>query len=112
MLRALSPTAGPDGTDGQALSAALARVEELEGRLARAEQEKRRSDKLFVMTRKLVKAGPLTTGQGRPPGSRNRSSSTLSGRKSSADSKRPPSATTASEDATASTPTVGGATGC
>jgi hypothetical protein len=83
MLRALSPTAGPDGTDGQALVAALARVAELEGKLAKTEQEKRRSDKLFVMTKKLVKAGPMTMGSGRPPGSQNRRRSTTGGPKPS-----------------------------
>jgi hypothetical protein len=110
MLRALSPTAGPDGTDGQALAEALARVEELEGKLAKAEQDRRRSDKLFVMTRKLVKAGPLTTGSGRPPGSRNRPRSTASGPKPSSGSARL-EATRESGDAIASIPTAGGANG-
>lgn len=110
MLRALSPTAGPDGTDGQALAEALARVEELEGKLAKAEQDRRRSEKLFVMTRKLVKAGPLTTGSGRPPGSRNRPRSTATGPKpSSASTKVEP--TTERADAIASTPMGPGGNG-
>jgi hypothetical protein len=109
MLRALSPAAGPDGTDGQALVTALARVEELEAKLARAERDRRRSEKLFVLTRKLVKAGPLTTGSGRPPGSRNRPRSMPTGPRPSSASTRPE--TTESADATASTPTVGGGNG-
>jgi hypothetical protein len=106
MLRALSPAAGPDGTDGQALAVALARVQELEEKLARAERERRRSEKLFVMTRKLVKAGPVTTGSGRPPGSRNRPRSTPSGQRPSGASTK--AETTESAGATASTPTPGG----
>jgi hypothetical protein len=109
MLRALSPAAGPDGTDGQALVTALAKVEELEEKLARAERDRRRSEKLFVLTRKLVKAGPLTTGSGRPPGSRNRPRSMPIGPRPSSASTRPE--TTESADATASTPTVGGGNG-
>lgn len=108
MLRALSPTAGPDGTDGQALATALARVAELEAKLARSEQEKRRADKLFVMTRKLVKKGPMTTGAGRQPGSRNRPRSTTDGPRPSRESKKASSETTGSAGAIASTPMLGG----
>ncbi len=112
MLRALSPTAGPDGTDGQALAAALARVQELEEKLAKSEQEKRRSDKLFVMTRKLVKAGPLVTGSGRPPGSRNRPRSTTNGPKPLLGSKSPlTTLTTGSGGVTASTQRPAGESG-
>jgi hypothetical protein len=110
MLRALSPTAGTDGTDGQSLAAALARVQELEEKLAKAEREGRRSQKLFVLTRKLVKAGPLTTGSGRPPGSRNRPRSTPSGPKPSTSSTRVET-TTESAAATASTPAPAGGNG-
>ena len=109
MLRALSPTAGPDGTDGEALAAALARVAELEEKLAKAERDRRRSEKLFVLTRKLVKAGPLTTGSGRPPGSRNRPRSTPSGPRPSGASTKPE--TTESGAETASTPTPAGGSG-
>lgn len=108
MLRALSPTAGPDGTDGQALTSALARVAELEAKLAKSEQEKRRSDKLFVMTRKLVKKGPMTTGAGRQPGSRNRPRSTTDGPKPSRGSTKASSETTGSAVGIVSTPTLGG----
>ena len=112
MLRALLPTAGPDGTDGQTLAAALARTAELEAKLERTEQEKRRSDKLYFLTRKMVKPGPLTTGVGRLPGSRNRPRSTTDGRKLSPESKSSESeAPTTPAGATPSTPTVDGATG-
>lgn len=111
MLRALSPTAGPDGTDGQALAAAQARVAELEAKLARSEQEKRRADKLFVMTRKLMKKGPMTTGAGRRPGSRNRPRSTTDGPRPSPGSKRASNETTASAGVSGSTPRLGGESG-
>lgn len=112
MLRALSPTAGADGTDGQALSAALSRTAELEAKLARAEQEKRRADKLNFLTRKMVKPGPLTTGVGRLPGSRNRPRSTTDGPKPSRTLKALASeVATTPAVATNSTPTADGATG-
>ena len=110
MLRALSPAAGADGTDGQALAAALARTAELEAKLRQAEKEKRRSDKLAFLTRKLVKAGPLTTGVGRLPGSRNRPRSTTDGRRPSRGSR--PSASepaTTPAGGTDSIPTADGA---
>lgn len=111
MLRALSPTAGPDGTDGQALAAALSRTAELEAKLARAEQEKRRADKLNFLTRKMVKPGPLTTGVGRLPGSRNRPRSTTDGQKPSRVSKLSAGeVSTTPAGATPSTPTADGAT--
>jgi hypothetical protein len=111
MLRALSPTVGADGTDGHALVTALERVTDLEEKVAKAEKEKRRSDKLFLLTRKLVKSGPLTTASGRPPGSRNRPRSTKNGPKPSPGSKSSPSEGTRSEDAAASTPKADGASG-
>lgn len=112
MLRALSPTAESDGTEGQTLAAALARVEELQHKLTRLEQDKRRSDKLILLTNKIMKAGPLVTGRGRPPGSRNRPRSTTAGPKLSRASKSSAvTATTASVDGTASTPTAGGVNG-
>jgi hypothetical protein len=111
MLRALSPAAGADGTDGQALAAALARTAELEAKLRQTEKEKRRADKLAFLTRKLVKAGPLTTGVGRLPGSRNRPRSTMDGPKPSRASRPSASdATTTPAGGTDSTPTADGAT--
>jgi hypothetical protein len=111
MLRALSPAAGADGTDGQALAAALARTAELEAKLRQTEKEKRRADKLAFLTRKLVKAGPLTTGVGRLPGSRNRPRSTTDGRKPSRGSRLSGSeAATTPAGGTDSIPTADGAT--
>ena len=65
MLRALTP--GSESSPGGASEAQARRVEELEGKVASLEREKRRLDRLLLLTRKVVKTGPLTTGAGRPP---------------------------------------------
>jgi hypothetical protein len=91
---------------------ALSRTAELEAKLEQAEKEKRRADKLAFLTRKMVKAGPLTTGVGRLLGSRNRPRSTTDGRKPSRGSKVSPNELpTTSAVATPSTPTADGAIG-
>jgi len=65
MLSALAPGSEPATAGGPS-----ARVAELEARVATLEREKRRSERLLLLTRKVVKAGPVTTGAGRPPRSR------------------------------------------
>jgi hypothetical protein len=84
MLSALLPGGGE--ATSQAESQAR-RVEELEHKVRRLEQDKRRSDRLLYVTRQVVKPGPLTTGLGRPPKGRGRSS-TSAGKKPSRASKR------------------------
>jgi hypothetical protein len=70
MLKALTPGSeaapmtGPD-------PASLRRIAELEAKVSQLEQDKRRTDRLLYLTRKVVKPGPLTTGaRGRPPKTR------------------------------------------
>jgi hypothetical protein len=61
MLRALTPGA----TDTPAPSAegpALRRIAELEAKVKKLEQDKRRGERLLFLTRKLVKPGKMTTG--------------------------------------------------
>ena len=72
MLRALSPLAGPDGTESLGLELALGQVKELEKKVARLEQDKRRLERLLYMTRKVVKPGSLVVEgrRGRPRGRR------------------------------------------
>jgi hypothetical protein len=72
MLRALSPLAGPDGTESLGMELALGQVKELEKKVVRLEQEKRRLERLLYMTRKVVKPGPLVVEgrRGRPRGRR------------------------------------------
>jgi hypothetical protein len=110
MLRALSPTAGPDGTETAALDEALARVKELEAKVGRMEQEKRRTDRLVYVMERLVKPGPVVTeGRGRPRKRRGHSTSnTSTGTASSPGSTRPPTSTSVGA-AVASPPTPAGA---
>ena len=79
MLTALSPGVGPDGTEMGALEAAEAKAAALEEKLATLEKDKRRSDRLNLAIRKLVKPGPVVTGLGRPRGRRGRRPSTSAG---------------------------------
>jgi hypothetical protein len=64
MLLALAP--GGDGHPSPDATGLTQRIRDLEDKLAKAEQEKRRSDRLLFVTRKL--AGPTTikTNRGRP----------------------------------------------
>lgn len=66
MLRALTPgseSATPAGPD----LSALKRVAELEARVKQLEQDKRRQERLLLLTRKALRPGPLKTGhRGRP----------------------------------------------
>lgn len=67
MLKALTP-----GSEGAPITgpdpASLRRIGELEAKVRQLEQDKRRTDRLLYLTRKVVKAGPMTTGgRGRPP---------------------------------------------
>lgn len=62
MLEALGPTPGPGRKPDQG-----SRIAELEERLSRLEQEKRRAERLLLLTRKVVRKGRLTLpGLGRP----------------------------------------------
>lgn len=67
MLAALNPLASTSQTGAADLAAAAARIETLEGQVSRLEQEKRRTQRLLLLTRKSIRA-PVTTGRrGRPP---------------------------------------------
>lgn len=91
MLVALTPGAESSDADSPAK-----RILELEQRVAQLERDKRRGERLLLLTRKVVKTGPLTTGAGRRP------SSTRAGRKRSASSKTkktsPPPPSTPTQD--------------
>jgi len=94
MLAALTPgSEAPDGTPAKKIAV-------LEQRIAELERQKRRGERLLLLTRKVVKTGPVTTTSGRPR-------STRAGRRpstSSAKKKAPP-------PPAASTPTPGGEDG-
>jgi hypothetical protein len=66
MLESMLPTPGPGKPPDQSLKLA-----ELEKKISRLEQEKRRMERLLFLTRKVVRKGPLTLpGLGRPPSTR------------------------------------------
>ena len=68
MLRAVTPGAESTPSSSATESAAARKVSELESKVTRLEQERRRSERLLMLTRKVLKPGPLTTGaRGRPP---------------------------------------------
>ena len=107
-LRALTPGA----EDGDvALQAGASRVAELEARLKRLEQEKRRAERLLLLTRKLVRPGTLTTGRGRPPKVRTAAAWTPAGTKSSTASKPRPTSLETLLPTPVSLPTTTGADG-
>ena len=103
MLRALTPgqqeeTGSSTGADGY-----LKRIGELEARLKLLETEKRRAERLLLLTRKVLPKGRVSSGRGRPPkvtpaktspAKPSRPSSTSSGPRLSTPSPRtmPPSA--------------------
>jgi len=67
MLAALNPLAG-QAEDGRAdLSLASARISELEGKVKLLERDKRRSERLLLLTRKSLKAPVVTAHRGRWP---------------------------------------------
>jgi hypothetical protein len=67
MLAALNPLAG-QAEDGRAdLSLASARISELEGKVKLLERDKRRSERLLLLTRKSLKAPVVSAHRGRWP---------------------------------------------
>ena len=62
MLVALTPGSGEAPSESPAH-----RIAELEQKIVRLEREKRRGERLLLLTRKVVKDGPLKVGAGRPP---------------------------------------------
>jgi len=99
MLQALTPQQA--AAESIAITPAQ-RIAELESKIARLERDKRRLDRLLLMTRHVLKPGPLTTGMGRKSAHRK---SSRAGSKPSERSTRPtrqsaePSPTPAGEGA-------------
>lgn len=92
VLCALAPSGGePTGTPGA--DGMMRRIGQLEEEVKKLSQEKRRTDRLLFLTRKVVKRGPVASeNRGRPRGKR--LSSTTGGEKSSPASSSPPTPTT------------------
>ncbi len=95
MLASLLPSA--EGTEEPTESPAK-RIAQLEAKVSGLERERRRSERLLLLTRKIVRKGPVTTGLGRPP--KKRPSSTSDGQSAS----RPSKASTSSPPPSPSTP--------
>lgn len=108
MLRALAPgaiseAAGTNGADGM-----LKRIGELEAQLKQAQQERRRTDRLLYLTRKMVKPGKVASpNRGRPKTAR---SSMRRGARSSTGSTNPAIVPAQSPSTSPSTPTPDGTT--
>lgn len=101
MLLALTPGASEPGAAEPAK-----RIAELEQKVSQLEADKRRGERLLLLTRKVIK-GPMKLAMGRPRKNPASASSTSGGhRRSRVSPKKAPTATTAS--AQPSTPTPGG----
>lgn len=98
MLRALAP--GVEGATTPEAATTAQRIADLETKVTRLEQEKRRAERLLFLARKVLPPGPVTASPGRPRGSR----STKAGYEPSTRS------TSASHHPAPSTPTPGGPT--
>jgi hypothetical protein len=104
MLRALQP--GAEGATTPEGASAGARIAELEAKVTRLEQDKRRTERLLYLARKVLPAGPVTLpGRGRPRGRRPSSTSAGPARSTSSAKARTRSKATSSAD---SIPTPGG----
>ena len=103
MLLALTPGASEPGATEPAK-----RIAELEGKVAQLEADKRRSERLLLLTRKVLK-GPMKMAVGRPRKNPVSASSTSVGRKRSRVS--PKKGPTPSTSVPPSTPTPDGESG-
>ena len=105
MLSALMPGATETGGN----PSTTARISELEAQVKKLETENRRTERLLLLTRKVLIPGTIKTAPGRPPGSKNKPGSKRPGRKPS------PSSTTSTTEsrptASPSIPTKDGASG-
>lgn len=85
MLVALNPLASTSENGSPDLSAATARIEDLEEQVKHLEQDKRRSQRLLFLTRKSMRSPVTRPRRGRPP--KNALSSILIGNARSRSSK-------------------------
>jgi hypothetical protein len=67
MLTALNPLASSSDTGALELAAATGTIAQLQERVARLEREKRRAERLLLLTRKSIRAPVTTRRRGRPP---------------------------------------------
>ena len=67
MLAALNPLASTADDGSPNLSAAMRRIAELEARVKGLEQEKRRAERMLLLTRKSIRFAVVQPRRGRPP---------------------------------------------
>jgi hypothetical protein len=97
MLSALLPSGASESVS--LADSAPKKIAELEAKVTRLERDKRRSERLLFLTRKMVRRGPMTTGAGRPRKTKGQGS-TSAGRKPSPGSKSGKASSPASSEAT------------
>ena len=102
MLAALTPASMESEAAGRT------RLEELEQTVAQLEREKRRAERLLLLTRRVVKPGTLKAAPGRPRRKGSRPRSTTRGNKPSSASPTTSETTMKTSEAQASTPTTAG----
>ena len=66
MLAALLPTASAETSDEAATSSPMQRIAQLEKKIAKLEQDKRRGDRLLYLTRQILGPGAVKQARGRP----------------------------------------------
>lgn len=106
MLLALAP--GADGNPSPDATGLHQRIKDLEARIARAEQDKRRAERLLYVQRKVLGTGPVKTARGRPSKTTSSTKAGRNGWRSSTTLTKKRSSTQAPKDtptpATSSTP--------
>lgn len=100
MLRALS--AGATADDAPA-AGAIKRAQELEAKLAKLEADKRRSEHLLLLTRKLVGRGPLKMSAGRKTSKVSKMRTDVSRKPSTSSKSSSPATNSSSDEPSAST---------
>jgi hypothetical protein len=105
MLVALSPAAGPEGAEESALEVAKGEIQTLQERVKKLEREKRRTERLLYVTRKVVKPGPVAMRDGR---GRKRGAKRGSTRNGNAPSTSSPEPTSPIEAAVKGAPSAAG----
>jgi hypothetical protein len=113
-LEAMLSVLMPDATGDGVVTSPSERMALLEQQVAKLEKDKRRLERMLQVTRQIVRPGPVTTGAGRPPKSRNRRpkaaarpSSTTPGKKPSRASATSVATTTSNDSPSTSTPGAG-----
>lgn len=99
MVRALSPGTTDASAEAQAESLKK-ELQELRARVRQLEAEKRRAERLLFLTRKVMPAGPMSSGRGRPKGRASAPAGPKPSKVSTASTTASPSSATSTPGAT------------